>query len=317
MKRVCVFAHYDRDNIIDDYVIYYLNALKDVAETIIFVSDCDLEQKETAKLNGIADYIIAQKHGEYDFGSYKRGFLLAKDKGLEFDELIFANDSVYGPFYPLKPIFEKMEKKKCDWWGMTKNSYGMKEQKLVYKPKWEPHIQSYFIVFSKKVFTNDVFEAFMLKIKHENKKEDIITKYEVGLSKYLNKNGFKSSVYIDRYWFVHNCMSVKWDEMIKKYNFPFLKTTIIKNGFYFMGEVIGWEDVIRNSSAYPIELINKNSQRLKDLYENKYSKLNLYRKIRFRMLIHCPPEIRYLIILFEKYTFIVLNTICFHKLKKF
>ena len=28
MKRVCVFAHWDKDNIIDDYVIYYLKALK-------------------------------------------------------------------------------------------------------------------------------------------------------------------------------------------------------------------------------------------------------------------------------------------------
>ena len=78
MKRLCVFAHWDRDNKIDDYVIYYLKALKEVCETIIFVSDCNLEPNETNKLNNIADFVIAQKHGEYDFGSYKRGFLFAK-----------------------------------------------------------------------------------------------------------------------------------------------------------------------------------------------------------------------------------------------
>ena len=31
MKRLCVFAHWDRDNIIDDYVIYYLKALKEAS----------------------------------------------------------------------------------------------------------------------------------------------------------------------------------------------------------------------------------------------------------------------------------------------
>ena len=36
MKRICVFAHWDKDNTIDDYVVYYLNALKEICEKIIF-----------------------------------------------------------------------------------------------------------------------------------------------------------------------------------------------------------------------------------------------------------------------------------------
>ena len=46
----------NRDKIIDDYVIYYLKALKEVCETIIFVSDCNLEASETSKLDNIADF---------------------------------------------------------------------------------------------------------------------------------------------------------------------------------------------------------------------------------------------------------------------
>ena len=42
MKRLAIFAHYDKDNIIDDYVIYYLKELKKSFETIIFVSYTDL-----------------------------------------------------------------------------------------------------------------------------------------------------------------------------------------------------------------------------------------------------------------------------------
>ena len=38
MKRAAVFAHYDKDKIIDDYVIYYLKSLKEIFDNIVFVS---------------------------------------------------------------------------------------------------------------------------------------------------------------------------------------------------------------------------------------------------------------------------------------
>ena len=41
MNNVAVFAHYDKDNIIDDYVLDYLSKLSKVAD-VIFVSDNNL-----------------------------------------------------------------------------------------------------------------------------------------------------------------------------------------------------------------------------------------------------------------------------------
>ena len=102
MKRAAVFAHYDRDNIIDDYVIYYLRALKHFCEKIVFVSCCDLPLEETDKLGGIADFVIAKKHDEYDFGSYTRGLFYLKENEMlvGIDSLILANASCYGSFFP-------------------------------------------------------------------------------------------------------------------------------------------------------------------------------------------------------------------------
>ena len=318
MKRLCVFAHWDRDNIIDDYVIYYLKALKEVCETIIFVSDCNLDSNETNKLDNIADFVLAQKHGEYDFGSYKRGFLFAKEKGLEFNELLLVNDSCYGPFYPLKPIFDKMGNKKCDFWGMTQNRYGItKFENKPNKPNITPHIQSYFLLLKNNIFNSSMFEIFIKNIQKENEKNEIIIKYEIGLSQLLYKNGFKSAVFINKYKYIHNCMSEKWDKLIQKDKFPFIKTTIIKNGFFITGQVKNWEKIITPYSIYPIELINKHFERVKDLYEDKYSKMNIYRKIRFKILKHLPLEFRFCVIFIEKYLFIILNTLCFNKLKKF
>ena len=109
-NNTAIFAHYDKDCIIDDYVLFYLKELKNVADRIIFVSDCELDEEQISKLKGIVDYTLAQKHGEYDFGSYKRGIQLAMENGLyeNTDNLILLNDSCYGPFGSLKNLFEEM-----------------------------------------------------------------------------------------------------------------------------------------------------------------------------------------------------------------
>lgn len=73
VKRAAVFAHYDRDNIVDAYVLEYLRQLQAVAETIVFVSDSDVPPDEVAKVAPFCAHTIAGRHGEYDFGSYKRG----------------------------------------------------------------------------------------------------------------------------------------------------------------------------------------------------------------------------------------------------
>ena len=66
MKRTAVFAHYDKNNLIQDYVVCYLSELKKCAEKIIFVSDSDVLPEELKKIEGIVEQSIIGRHGEYD-----------------------------------------------------------------------------------------------------------------------------------------------------------------------------------------------------------------------------------------------------------
>lgn len=312
MKRLCVFAHWDKDNIVDDYVIYYLNALKDVADTIIFVSDCNLSEDEKSKLTGIADYVLAEKHGEYDFGSYKRGFFFAKERNLEFDELIFANDSVFGPIYSLVHVFDKMKKKKCDFWGLMKNRFGIIREPKINVARFEPHVHSYFILLKKQVFESNVFVNFMQNVKQEPDKESIVTKYEVGLSRELSANGFKYDVCFKQYGHTNNVLSAKWNKLITKYKFPFIKTSILRYGIYVTGEVTDWEKVLSKVSDYPVEIIKKNLSRYTIKEPNLFAKYSPAKKIRFILHDNVPLEIRKILIILEK----SINTLCFNKLNK-
>lgn len=260
--RTAIFAHFDKDNLIDDYVIYYLNALKKVVQKLIFVSDCNLSTVETDKLNGIADGIIAKPHGEHDFGSYKRGVLFAQENNLlnDTDELIFANDSCYGPFFQLENVFEKMEQENCNFWGITQNNKFKIRKNLFWKKYEIPHIQSYFFVLKKEVFNSGVFLNFINSIKKEKSRNEVILKYEIGLSELLLENNFVMKSFIetckdDSSPFLHRAQ-----ELILNHGMPFLKCAIPR------GRYVGLEvdlTEIAKVSDYPIEMIEKHAKRTK------------------------------------------------------
>ena len=265
MKRAAVFAHYDKDNLIDDYVVYYVKALSEICEKVILVSCVDLPAEEKEKLTGIADHIIAEQHNEYDFGSYKRGFLYLHDNNLlqDIDSLIFANDSCYGPLFSLKNVFTEMDSRHADFWGITKNRFGMAfaEPKNIVCVR--PHIQSYFLVFSRKVFNSECFVEFMKNIRAETTKDAIVIKYEIGLSELLIQNGFSSDVYIkDYYRFNHVVLSL-WRQLITKSKSPFLKCSVIRLTNRNLTTIAGWENVIKKYTNYPVELIKNNQARTK------------------------------------------------------
>lgn len=269
MNRAVIFAHYDKDSVIDDYVIFYLKELRKSVQKIIFVSCNNLCQEECEKLQNLADIVITETHNEYDFGSYKRGFQALQAECLEkFDEIIFVNDSCYGPLYPVSEIFNTMEESPCDFWGITKNKYGINGK--------TPHIQSYFIAFRKRVFTSSEFINFINNIKELPSKNRIIEDYEIGLSQMLYSNNFKDSVYIKAYHNTSNITIRKWKKLITTHKMPFLKCSILrlKNTNYTTSDK--WEEVVK-TTGYPIELIEKNLARTR---ENNNTEINLPSRVK-------------------------------------
>lgn len=269
-KRVAVFAHWDVDNIIDDYVVYYLRSLQQVSD-IVFVSDCDLSMEELGKIDEYIIGKIVEKHGEYDFGSYKRGILFLGENLKRFDELILCNDSCYGPFLPFENVFNIMESKQVDYWGGY--SY--------YSPKVNrSHIQSYFLVMKKNVFCSESFLGFIKDIKRESEKYKIIREYEIGLSKLLDSKGFRKAAICPE---SSENETVKNEAfgLVKKYNFPFLKKGFVihnpKAAPFLYDELM---DFISNSGVdYPFELMFKNIQRTApDNYKNGWFHPKLIRK---------------------------------------
>ncbi|MFN3279290.1 MAG: rhamnan synthesis F family protein [Paracoccus hibiscisoli] len=179
-RRVAVFASYSGDGVLPPQVQPYLEGLRPFVDRIVVVCDNTIGPLRRDALAKLADHVIAERHGEYDFGSYKRGVAWARQAGWldEADDLILCNDSCFGPVGSFAPMFERMEARHLDFWGATDSQ------------EFHPHLQSFFVVLGWHVFQSPVFRNFIEGITKQPNVQQVIMKYEIGLTKTLSDAGY-------------------------------------------------------------------------------------------------------------------------------
>src|SRR5579863_2204765 len=131
-KRVAIFVHYNRRGHVHDYVLYYLRSLRRAGFELVFVSNSpSLSAGARAALQPLCALVMRRRNIGYDFGAYRDG-IRAIGGVAELDELLLANDSVYGPFEDLSTVLARCDPARAALWGMTDNWFR------------HFHLQSYF-----------------------------------------------------------------------------------------------------------------------------------------------------------------------------
>lgn len=181
MHRLFIFAHFDRDHIIDPHVVRYVSALAQLG-AVIFVSTSLLSRAEVAKVRPFTLRAFCRPDFGRDFMSWQLGLTLVEDPDL-YDEIIICNDSVYAPIFPLGEMFGVMEDTQAAYWGVTSNSEVAR------------HIQSYFMAFRRPVLERDEFWRFWDDVGLQPNKRALIEAYEVGLSRLLERLGLSGVTY--------------------------------------------------------------------------------------------------------------------------
>jgi len=144
-KRLFLFAGYHPRGIIDDALVHYIKTLSAFGDVVLHM-DYDCPASELSKIKKYTKHAAALRHGEYDFGSYKRAYLWSLEnlKLSDYDFVYLLNDSVYGPFYEMGRYFHAMENMGHDAFGMVSKRHSIK-----------PHIQSWFIGTKPCIFTSN------------------------------------------------------------------------------------------------------------------------------------------------------------------
>lgn len=189
MNRVALYVFYDKDGKVDNYILYCLKEIKYVTDNIIFIVNGYIEQNSRFAVEQYADSIFIRENEGYDAGAYKDIISSIGERQLKkFDQVIFCNDTFYGPFSSLKEIFIEMGKRNVDFWGLNFIHNNISD-----------HIQSYFLVFNKNIIKEGVLIDFFSKLKRKDmiESQDIVIKFEMGLFLYLVNRNYSYSTYIE------------------------------------------------------------------------------------------------------------------------
>lgn len=273
-----VFVHYNQYGLYDDYVDYYINKLLEINEkkSITFVSTSKLPEEAKKTLIDKNIKVIERENVGYDFYSYKVGI----ENGYtdEISSVLICNDSVFGPLYDINKIYDNMKNSKDDIVGISdtfERSY---------------HLQSYFILFKQSAIMNPSFKRFWKSVEVLSGRDEVIEKYELGMSKYFLDKGLTLGAYNKllptclnvilygqkKQWMLARCFRYfrklrpseatqinvthhLWERLITKHNFPFIKRELVdKNPENMSLEKLPY--IINEYTDYPISLFNRKSK---------------------------------------------------------
>lgn len=183
-KTVCLFAHFDRDGLVEDYVLYHLACLQRTGAVIVFFTTGPaLAATEINKLEPYCAAIVERENRGLDFGSWRTALLMYPQLA-ECQTLIVTNDSVYGPLSELGPTISKMAASGCDYWAATES----RQIKF--------HYQSYFMAFHQSCLRHRAFRAECDNIALLGNKDEIVYIHEVCLKQRLAAHKLRGSAVV-------------------------------------------------------------------------------------------------------------------------
>ena len=272
-NRYAVFVFYDKDGIVDEYNYVFLDELRKYVSKLMIIVNGAINEEGQVGLKKYADEFLIRENKGFDITAYKLGLRHEGYKRLsEYDEVIILNNTCYGPLYPFSEMFETMNKKDLDFWGMTEfhkvpfDPFGT--IKYGYIPK---HIQSYFMVFRKSLIQTKDFCTYWKKLPRIHNYAEAIGYHETVFTKHFEDLGYKWDVYVNTDELENYTYEALRDfprYLIEKKRCPIMKRRAY---FHEYGEALsrsGGEatkeamDFIEQKLDYDEGLIYKNSLRL-------------------------------------------------------
>ncbi|WP_347981549.1 rhamnan synthesis F family protein [Lactococcus petauri] len=269
-KRALVYVVYAEGKKLQEYKIIFLKALAKLSHEIIVVVNGSLIPEDRAVLESFGRVEVRPNEG-YDTAAFRQGILaLAKDSLSQFDELLLVNDTNVGPFVDLESTFEKMASQKLDFWGI---SYGEPQADFTGYNKYKTipiHLQSYFLVIEKSMFTSREFIKYWEKMDDTNSRNKAIGKHETVFTKHFEYLGFKHAAVSNNNG--DSAMYIHPLTMLKDFGVPLVKYTAFSNytddKFLWQGisrktQVPELIEYIKTNTKYPVHVIDDMMEEIK------------------------------------------------------
>ena len=297
-RRLGIFLFYDPEGIVDEYVVYYLQALKPFCDELCVVVNGHVTEASLQKLKNSCDTVVLRENYGWDSWGYKAAVTHYGYERIacDYDELLISNYTCYGPVYPLSEMFDEMNGRDCDFWGHSR--YVGRTSKIA-GVRVDDHVQSYFVVLRKTILQSQHFVDYWESLNLPLSYVQAIAFHELRLTRYFESRGFISSSYMSQKDFPSNSENATihraYSQVVHSRS-PFVKRKIftIKDDKYEFPlnenhSAVDLLDFIKKETGYDTNLIVENVLRTNEMpeEETEMQRLTLSEKLkrRFQWLV--------------------------------
>jgi lipopolysaccharide biosynthesis protein len=239
--RALIFAHFDPDGMVDAHILHALHDYRERFRRVVFVTTAALSNR--ADVLPLVDDLIERPNEGLDFYSWKVG-LQKLGAPTDYFEVIFCNDSMYGPLYDLDQALLCPSVREADLWGMS------------FSWQIRPHIQSYFFAMRNRLFAEGAAQGFWNAVRPLPSKDAVIETYELGLMETFRSRGYGvGAVYRPPDRDFRNPTLQIWRDLLIA-GVPYLKVALLRlhSNERDVREIM---DYVKKISKYPSLLIDR------------------------------------------------------------
>lgn len=266
IERLAIYFFYDADGIVDRYVSYMLEDMNRNCSELFVVCNGKLSPEGRETFSKLASHVLVRENVGFDVWAYKEALeYYGWDRLAKYDEVVLMNYTIFGPLYPFSEMFEEMNKRDADFWGITKHHKVDFDCFKTCKYKYIPeHIQSNFLVIRKTLLSSIEYQKMWEKMPMIHSYAESVGLYEAIFTKEFIEKGFHAEVYIDTSdleGYTRYPLMMMADELIRKRRCPVLKVKSFSENYYdILGDSVGnctidAFDFIQSQLSYDTDLI--------------------------------------------------------------
>lgn len=179
--KIVLFLHWDSAGKVREALFHYIGELAETGRSVVFITNSGcLDPVAETRLAALCAGIMVRRNIGYDFGGWRDAIETLDLPRADTQEIIIANDSVFGPVRPLAPLLDCFDYETADVWGLTDS--------------WQSryHLQSYFVGFGPRAIRAQAFRDFWRRVIPAPSKSYVIGTYEVGLTQAMLRAGLRA-----------------------------------------------------------------------------------------------------------------------------
>ncbi len=256
MRRIAIYIFWEKNGIVHDHVILYINELKKISDKLIVVVNGSLSKSGyNIFIENNINFFVRENIG-LDFFGWKAALEREGWNSVQtYDELVLCNCSCYGPVYPFEEMFSVMADRTCDFWGIYRHP-GI-------EGRFPAHLQSYFLVLRNSLVCSETFKVYWDKLTPSETWKDAVAQ-EVHFTRYFEEKGFLSQAYVENTNFlpyIEDPSVLLPHVLLEKYRFPLLKRKAFTESyetFFSLGradQAVRSLDMLRAETDFPVEII--------------------------------------------------------------